>query len=176
VTYITVVQNVSPHFCIVWKLQAIWIKTNDKADEKAVSVSGKFIWVIDTRKEGDFKNGHLPHSINLMGKGKFETWLGSIIKPGEEFYLVSDGKEQLQTMLERTAAIGYESQVLEGFVIESGTVKEEKINVGEFKNHQQDYTIVDVRNASEVKEEKIFYNSIFYTFSRNQRPGQRNSY
>lgn len=137
------------------------ITINDKTDDKTVSVLDKHIWVIDIRKEEDFKNGHLPHSINLMGKGKFETWLGSIIKPGEEFYLVSDSKEQLQTMLERTAAIGYESQVLEGFVIKSGTVKEEKINVGEFKNHQQDYTIVDVRNASEVKEEKIFYNSIF---------------
>ena len=63
-------------------------------------------------------------------------------------------------MLERTAAIGYESQVAEGFVIESGIVKEEKINVGEFKNHQQDYTIVDVRNTSEVKEGKIFKKSI----------------
>ena len=95
-----------------------------------------------------------------MEQGKFETWLGSIIKPEERFYLVSDSKEQLQTMLERTAAIGYESRVAEGFVIESGTVKEAKINVGEFKKHQQDYTIVDVRNTSEVKEGKIFQNSL----------------
>lgn len=136
------------------------IKTGNKVDEKTVAVLDKTLWVIDTRKEEDFKNGHLPHSINLMEKGKFETWLGSIIKPEEKFYLVSDSKEQLQTMLERTAAIGYESQVAEGFVIESGIVKEEKINVGEFKNHQQHYTIVDVRNTSEVKEGRIFQNSI----------------
>ena len=136
------------------------IKTGDTVDEKTISTLEKSIWVIDTRKEEDFKNGHLPHSINLMENGKFETWLGSIIKPEEKFYLVSDSKEQLQTMLERTAAIGYESQVAEGFVIESGIVKEEKINVGEFKNHQQDYTIVDVRNTSEVKEGKIFQSSI----------------
>ncbi|MDB5205962.1 MAG: sulfurtransferase [Flavisolibacter sp.] len=136
------------------------IKTGDIADEKTTSTLNKTIWVIDTRGEEDFKKGHLPQSINLMEKGKFETWLGSIIKPGEQFYLASDSKEQLRTMLERTAAIGYESQVAEGFVIESGSIKEEKLDVGEFKNHQQDYTIIDVRNTSEVKEEKIFQKSI----------------
>ena len=136
------------------------IKTCDTIDGKTISALDKTLWIIDTRKEEDFKKGHLPHSINLMERGKFETWLGSIIKPGEKFYLVSESKEQLQTMLERTAAIGYESQVAKGFVIESGTVKEEKINVEEFKDHQQDYTIVDVRNTSEVKEGKIFQKSI----------------
>lgn len=136
------------------------IKTGNSIHEKNASNLDKTLWVIDTRKEGDFKKGHLPHSINLMENGKFETWLGSIIKPDEQFYLASDSKEQLQTMLERTAAIGYESQVKEGFVIDSGIVKEEKINVDEFKNHQQDYTIVDVRNTSEVKEGKIFQKSI----------------
>ena len=136
------------------------IKTANTVDEKIISGLDKSIWLIDTRSEEDFKRGHLPHSINLMEKGKFETWLGSIIKPDEQFYVASNSKEQLQRMLERTAAIGYESQVVEGFVIESGIVKEEKINVGEFKNHQQEYTRVDVRNTSEVKEGKIFKNSI----------------
>lgn len=136
------------------------IMTGNKLDEKTLSALDKTLWVIDTRKEEDFKKGHLPHSINLMEKGKFETWLGSIIEPGERFYLAGDSKEQLEKMLERTASIGYESQVAEGFVIESGTIKDEKINVADFKNHQQDYTIVDVRNTSEVKEGKIFQNSI----------------
>lgn len=63
-------------------------------------------------------------------------------------------------MLERTAAIGYETQVTEGFVIKGGIIKEEKINVEEFKNHTKDYTIIDVRNIAEVKEGKIFKNSI----------------
>ena len=136
------------------------IKTSNTVDEEIISALDKSIWVIDTRDEEEFKKGHLPHSINLMEKGKFETWLGSIIKPDEQFYVASTSKEQLQRMLERTAAIGYESQVADGFVIESGNVKEEKINVGEFKNQQQDYTIIDVRNTSEVKEGKIFQDII----------------
>ena len=136
------------------------IKIGDTIDETIVTTLDKTFWIIDTRKEQDFKNGHLPNSINLMEDGKFETWLGSIIKPNEQFYLVSESKAQLQTMLERTAAIGYETQVAEGFVIKGGIIKEEKINVDEFKDHQQNYTIVDVRNTSEVKEGKIFKNSI----------------
>ena len=136
------------------------IKIGNTVDEKTIIVLNKNLWIIDTRKEKDFKNGHLPHSINLMENGKFETWLGSIIKPDEKFYLACESKEQLQAMLERTAAIGYESQVEMGFVIKSGTIIQEKINVSEFKNHQQDYTIVDVRNYSEVKEGKIFQHSI----------------
>ena len=51
-------------------------------DEKMASALDKTLWIIDTRKETEFKEGHLHHSLNLMENGKFETWLGSIIKPG----------------------------------------------------------------------------------------------
>lgn len=136
------------------------IKIGETIDETIAKTLDKTLWIIDTRKEQDFKNGHLPNSINLMEDGKFETWLGSIIKPNEKFYLVCESKKQLQTMLERTAAIGYETQVTEGFVIKGGIIKEEKINVEEFKNHTKDYTIIDVRNIAEVKEGKIFKNNI----------------
>ena len=136
------------------------IRTVDFIDEEFISGLDKSLWLIDTRKAEDFKTGHLPHSINLMEDGKFETWLGSIIKPDEKFYLAGASKEQLQTMLERTAAIGYESKVEMAFLIESGTVKEEEIDVDEFKNQQQHYTIIDVRNTSEVKDGKLFQNSI----------------
>lgn len=136
------------------------IKIAETIHKNSKPVLNKSFWIIDTRKEKYFKEGHLPHSINLMEDGKFETWLGSIIKPKEKFYLASGSKEQLQNMLERTAAIGYESQVAEAFVIEDGNIEEEKINVDKFKKHTSDYTIVDARNTSEVKEGKIFAGSI----------------
>ena len=120
----------------------------------------KTLLIIDIRKEAAFKEGHLPHSINLMEQGKFETWLGSIIKPGEKFYVAGETTEQLQIILTRVAAIGYESQVEEAFVVEEGYEKEEKIDVNLFKTNQEDYTIVDVRNTSEVAKDKIFKNSI----------------
>jgi hydroxyacylglutathione hydrolase len=120
----------------------------------------KTLWVIDTRKETVFKEGHLPRSINLMEDGKFETWLGSIIKPNEKFYLAGESKQQLQRMMERIAAIGYETGITKAFIVTDANVKEAEIDVNLFKKHKEDYTIVDVRNTSEVKEEKIFPNSI----------------
>lgn len=118
------------------------------------------VWVIDARKEDDFKEGHLPHSINLMEDGKFETWLGSMIQPAEKFYLAGESKEQLQRMMIRVAAIGYETAVAGALVVTGGNEKEATIDVNNFKNHANEYTIVDVRNASEVKQRKIFPGSL----------------
>ena len=136
------------------------IKMTETVDKKTEPFLNKTMWVIDTRKEGDFKEGHLPHSINLMEDGKFETWLGSIIKPNEKFYLAAESKDQLQRMMERTATIGYETAIAAAFIIKDAGMQDEKIDVNKFKNHTDDYTIVDVRNASEVKEGKIFPSSV----------------
>ncbi|MGK2864806.1 MAG: MBL fold metallo-hydrolase [Chitinophagaceae bacterium] len=118
------------------------------------------LWVVDTRNEETFKKGHLPHSVNLMEKGKFETWLGSIIKPKESFYLAGESKEQLERMIKRTASIGYETAIKEAIIVIKAPVQEAEIDMNIFKNHPDKYTIVDVRNESEVKEGKIFPNSI----------------
>jgi hydroxyacylglutathione hydrolase len=136
------------------------IKKNDRADEKSYARLNDKLWIIDVRNEEAYKDGHLPHSINLMEDGKFETWLGSIIKPNETFYIAGENNEQLQRILERVAAIGYEQQVEEAFVVEHAMMKEEKINVQKFEQHEDDYTIIDVRNTSEVRQEKIFPKSI----------------
>jgi hydroxyacylglutathione hydrolase len=117
-------------------------------------------WVVDVRQEDVFKAGHLPHAINLMEDGKFETWLGSIIKPGEKFYLAGENREQLARMIQRTASIGYESSIIEALVVRSGSVKETQIDLSTFEKDEKHYTIVDVRNTSEVKQEKIFPQSL----------------
>ncbi|HEY9259603.1 MBL fold metallo-hydrolase, partial [Chitinophaga sp.] len=44
------------------------------------------ILIVDTRPESVFKQGHLPGAVNLQDGTKFETWLGSIVAPGEPFY------------------------------------------------------------------------------------------
>lgn len=118
------------------------------------------VWVVDVRKEADFKAGHLPHAVNIQEDGKFETWLGSIIQPEEKFYLVAANEEQLNRVLPRVAAIGYEGAIIEAGVAPQGGEKEAKLDVKEFKQHTGDYTIVDVRNGSEVENGKIFDNSI----------------
>ncbi|MER3465142.1 MAG: MBL fold metallo-hydrolase [Chitinophagaceae bacterium] len=136
------------------------IKVNENADDGSSIQLNASLWVVDVRKESAFKDGHLPHSINIMLDGKFETWLGSIIKPGERFYLAAENKEQLSKAIKRAAAIGYETAIEEALVITDGKVKEAEIDVEMFRNNPHAYTVVDVRNASEVKDKKIFSNSI----------------
>jgi Zn-dependent hydrolases, including glyoxylases len=116
--------------------------------------------VVDVRDEKEYKQAHLQNSINLMIEGNFETWLGSIFQPYEKFYLTAKDEEQLQSAIERCAVIGYESQIEEAFVFHAGKLKDVKLNLELFKNNPGAYSIIDVRNSSEVKQGKIFPNSI----------------
>ncbi|MAP80776.1 MAG: MBL fold metallo-hydrolase [Aequorivita sp.] len=125
---------------------------NDKSTKNAL--------IVDIRDEAAFKENHLEGSINIMAvseNSKFETWLGSIVKPDEKFHLVVDSIENAETILHRTAKIGYESNVLSVLTLSSTKHQESSnFNVEEFKKNTANYTIVDIRNASEVSEGKIF--------------------
>ena len=119
------------------------------------------IVIIDTRDQADFKKGHLPKAINLMNDTKFETWLGSIVSPNEKFYLVGESKKVLEALISRIASIGYEGQVESAFVAKDIQGNAERpVDLDSFKMHPENYTIVDVRNASEVNVKKVFENSI----------------
>lgn len=119
------------------------------------------ITIIDTRDEADFKKGHLLKSINLMNDTKFETWLGSIVSPDEKFYLIGENKEVLKTLISRVASIGYEAQIEGAFIAKDieGNI-EGKVDLDLFKAHPENFTIVDIRNNSEVKTKKVFDNAI----------------
>ncbi|CAL1517730.1 MBL fold metallo-hydrolase [Chitinophaga sp. MM2321] len=118
--------------------------------------SDKNIIVIDTRPAPVFKQGHLPNSINIQDGNKFETWLGSIISPEEKFYLVAETAEQLQQLMKRTAKIGYEPFIESAFVLQEGSEKTALIDPAIFKQQLSDFTIVDVRNESEMNESPVF--------------------
>lgn len=120
--------------------------------------------IVDVRDGAAYKKGHLPNSINIMARGeddKYETWLGAIIKPNEPFFLVVNSIADVREILERTAKIGYEKQ-LKGILTLSDKVsrKSDDFDLMDFKKHQEQYTIVDIRNTSEVVEKKIFDNAI----------------
>ncbi|MDT0645812.1 rhodanese-like domain-containing protein [Zunongwangia sp. F260] len=122
------------------------------------------IKVVDVRDEAAYKNGHLPDSINIMSRtesDKYETWLGAIIEPNEPFYLAVSSVEDIDELLEKTAKIGYEKQ-MKGVITLSEKVsgKSDEFDLENFKNNKEDYTIVDIRNESELAEGKIFDNAI----------------
>ncbi|WP_131538592.1 MBL fold metallo-hydrolase [Pedobacter nototheniae] len=116
--------------------------------------------IIDTRREDVFKKGHIEGAVNIMDGNKFETWLGSIVKPEEPYYLMAENLATLHRLIARTASIGYEMQLAGGFINAVETVRDEVIDIQNFKENQNGYTIVDVRNKTERMENSIFENSI----------------
>ncbi len=116
--------------------------------------------IVDVRQECAFKKGHLKGSINIQATSKdapFETWLGAIIKPEEKFSLVIDAPNDLETILQRVAKIGYEKQLHMVLTLpKENLIKTPQLDLLDFKKNPELYTIVDIRNESEVAEGKIF--------------------
>jgi len=121
---------------------------NTKIDDQVV--------IVDGRSAVEFKTSHLKGAINIMADGKFETWLGSIIKPNEPFYLVAENDKAINDLILRTAKIGYESFIKEAFVLKEGNTSSEQTDLVDFKENPSAYTIVDVRNTSEVTADAGF--------------------
>lgn len=120
--------------------------------------------IIDVREEALFKKGHLKESINIQATSedsKFETWLGAIVEPKEKFSLVINDPEDLETVLHRIAKIGYENQLRSVLTLsEDNLVKMEPLNLEDFKKNPNKYTIVDVRNKSEVADGRFFESAL----------------
>lgn len=120
----------------------------------------KNVIAIDTKPQQLYKQSHLLNSFNIMLDGKFETWVGSIIAPNEYFYLTAQTEAQLTESIERLAKIGYETQIKAAFVNTQHSYTSDILNLEYFKHNKDAFTIIDIRNASEVKEKQIFANSI----------------
>jgi glyoxylase-like metal-dependent hydrolase (beta-lactamase superfamily II)/rhodanese-related sulfurtransferase len=119
---------------------------------------------VDTRSEQNFKKEHLKGSINIQATSeddKFETWLGSIIEPNEKFHLVIENPGDLERILNRVGKIGYEKQLQSVFTLgEENLVASEQLDLQEFKDHPDNFTIIDIRNKSEVEEGKFFESAL----------------
>jgi glyoxylase-like metal-dependent hydrolase (beta-lactamase superfamily II)/rhodanese-related sulfurtransferase len=133
---------------------------------KAQEIKDKNALIIDVRNEKQYKQNHISGSINIMAEtedDKLETWLGSIVKPEEKFYVVLNSVEDKDEILHRIAKIGYEKQLKGLLTLDDSTFEaSEKLNLENFKKHPNHYTIVDIRNKSEVDEEIFFENAMYH--------------
>ena len=118
------------------------------------------ITIVDTRPQKQFKQSHLKRAINLMDDVKFETWLGSLISPGEKFYLVAENDAVLNQLIERIAKIGYEKQIVLAFTAEYGDSTTPVFDSSNLRENLDGYTIVDIRNLSEREMKPIFRNAL----------------
>ncbi|MEX0967979.1 MAG: rhodanese-like domain-containing protein [Bacteroidia bacterium] len=119
------------------------------------------IIVVDGRNQSSFKAGHYPNSINIPDGLKFETWLGSIIEPDEEFYLTAEDDNAINTLIRKASKIGYEQNIKAAFIAKPAEpVKSAHLNKEEFDRNEGNYTILDIRNQPEIDEGKIFEESL----------------
>lgn len=117
--------------------------------------------VVDVRPKPIFENSYFPGALNIQDGTKFETWLGTVVKPSETFYVIGEKNEALQTAISKLAKIGYETHIAGAFIYD----KPQKIPVfleGKVFRiaEQSNYTILDVRNENEYKEGKLISTSI----------------
>jgi glyoxylase-like metal-dependent hydrolase (beta-lactamase superfamily II) len=117
--------------------------------------------IIDTRSRKLYNEGHVPGAINIIEDGKFETWLGSIVGPDEKYYLIAESEKCIESVIRRSAKIGYEKNLLGSLLNPSyGTKIHSEINVDGFKTYTDKFTIVDVRVESEVRANSYFSEAI----------------
>lgn len=117
--------------------------------------------IVDARAEMLFKKGHLKGAINIQEGEKFETWLGSIISPDKQFYLLVNDEAQRERLIRRAAKIGYETQIKA--IITAPHYFQERSQILDVENlrlHPEMYTIIDVRATSEVVGKRIFSHAI----------------
>jgi len=144
-------ENFAESISKVEKIKAENVKT-EKLETSVV--------IIDSRPQQEFKKGHLKNAINLMNDNSFETWLGSIVSPGEKFYLMAENETVLNELIARIAKIGYEGQIKLAIAGDIGNVVTANFDSSELRANEEAFTIVDIRNPSEIKSKKIFEHTI----------------
>jgi glyoxylase-like metal-dependent hydrolase (beta-lactamase superfamily II)/rhodanese-related sulfurtransferase len=112
--------------------------------------------LVDARPSASYVKGHLPGAINIQDGGKFETWLGSIVGPEERWTLVLADAAMAPYLIAKAAKIGYELR-LDGVLIYNEETKTlPDVDVNHFRANPSEYTIVDVRNRSEIRDKQVF--------------------
>jgi len=128
-----------------------------KAVNRHNSALQKGVLIIDARPKAEFNSGHLKGSINLQDGEKFETWLGSIVAPNEQFYLLAGTESALDMLINKTAKIGYEKNIKSAMLIPEGADEiAVRLDMDDFKDSPEKYNIIDVRNRGEIKTGLLF--------------------
>ncbi|WP_066830358.1 MBL fold metallo-hydrolase [Rufibacter ruber] len=120
------------------------------------------VLIVDTRPQEQFKQGHLPGAINLQDGPKFETWLGSVMWPDEQFYLIAEDEEKLKEIIRKSASIGYEPNILGAFCTppQVQTIAEPALDMAAFRANPDQFTIIDIRNRSEARGKQVFAHAL----------------
>lgn len=115
------------------------------------------ILVVDTRSADQYNTGHVRGALHIAESGlKFETWLGTVVKPKEKFIVVVEDAVAQQRVLERVAKIGYDMNVRGVYIGSGGDEKSHSMDIDVFLKNAENYTVVDVREPYEAEENPLF--------------------
>jgi len=129
---------------------------NAMSVDQVLSAQESGAMVLDTRREGEFSDGHIPNAWYIGLHGQFAPWAGAlIVDMHQPIVIVAEpGKEQEAIM--RLARVGYDNVIgyLEGgFEAYHASGREMRIvpsiTPEEFKANQPDGQVLDVRKPSE---------------------------
>ena len=71
----------------------------------------KQVYVADIRDQKAYAAGHIPNSVNIGLRGRFETWIGMMVPWGSKLVLVGEAKE-LPEAMRRLHRVGYQAEAL----------------------------------------------------------------
>ncbi|KKR96831.1 MAG: Beta-lactamase and rhodanese domain protein [Candidatus Uhrbacteria bacterium GW2011_GWF2_41_16] len=77
---------------------------------EALTDSAKF-YVADIRDAKDFASGHIPGSINIGVRGRFEAWTGIMVPWGSNLILCGDGND-FKEAVHRLHRVGYTAKTI----------------------------------------------------------------
>ena len=129
---------------------------NAMSIEQMLEAQNKGVMVLDTRKEGEFSDGHIPNAWYIGLHGQFAPWAGALIVDMHQPIVIvaEEGKEQEAIM--RLARVGYDNVIgyLEGgYAAYAASGKAvsvvPSITPEEFKANAPEGQVLDVRKPSE---------------------------
>lgn len=120
--------------------------------------------VIDTRKEADFIQSHIPNAIFIGIDGSFAPWVGALIPDLDQPILIVADEGREEEIVTRLARVGYDNALgyLRGGMkawINAGKETDEVKNITASQLNDimgaNDISLVDVRKQSEYNSEHV---------------------
>lgn len=118
------------------------------------------VLVLDTRKPQIFKDGFVPHAINIGIDGGFAPWVGTVITDINQAILIVAEPGREQEIVTRLARVGYDNTIgyLKGgmdawIAAEKPVEKIESIPATALETRLEEGVILDVRKPSEYEAE-----------------------
>ncbi len=117
--------------------------------------------IVDTRGRDAYNAGHIHGALHIAESGlRFETWLGTIVRPDEAFVLVVQDDTARERVLKRVAKIGYEQNVQGVYVGNIGDTQGHIIDLDDLLKAPETYTILDVRQPNEHEDTPLFQTAL----------------